>query len=178
MGRNKISFLFYAAFEIRCGVEARMNEYLEVQEHVSKKKKQGWQVAKLAKNIEDAFRTGEKVAVIKFVDRKTGKPEIEVRYTPVRASLRKSVEKLGNYMHCAKKPYELEHSYWKKFREELESAITELEWATSGRLLGPLLKRRHSDEIKVMIELPTENEQALIGKYTGHSEIILDVSYE
>jgi hypothetical protein len=178
LNREDERYLFYAAFEIRCGVEARMNEYLEAQEHVSKKKKQGWHVATLARNIERAFRTGERAAVVKIVNRETGKLEFDIKYTPVKASLRKKVEKLGNYMHSAKKYYEPGHGYWKKFRRELEDAAIELEWATSGRLLGPLLKRRNSSEIKMMMELPTESELALIENYSNFPETTLIVEYE
>ncbi|MGI2856448.1 hypothetical protein ACRTDR_20040 [Shewanella algae] len=38
IAEDRIESLFYAAFEIRCGIEARMNEYLEVQKHISNKK--------------------------------------------------------------------------------------------------------------------------------------------
>jgi hypothetical protein len=48
--------LFYAAFELRCGIEARMQEYLHAWDHVSKKKRNGWRIAELGRNIERAFR--------------------------------------------------------------------------------------------------------------------------
>jgi len=56
--------LFYAAFELRCGIESRMQQYLDVQEHISKQKKKGWKIAKLAKNIENVFRTGDQITKI------------------------------------------------------------------------------------------------------------------
>ncbi len=31
--------LFYAAFELRCGVESRMQEYLDAQDHISQRRK-------------------------------------------------------------------------------------------------------------------------------------------
>lgn len=36
MSRGAERDLFYAAFELRCGVEARLQQYLETWEHVSK----------------------------------------------------------------------------------------------------------------------------------------------
>jgi len=77
LNRGDCESLFYAAFEIRCGVEARMQEYLEVQKHIAKKKRQGWQVVKLARNIEDAFRLGDKDAVLRIRDRKTKEVRFE-----------------------------------------------------------------------------------------------------
>jgi hypothetical protein len=50
--------LFYAAFELRCGIEARMRQYLEVCDHISKKKKEGWKIADLGRGTEEAFRLG------------------------------------------------------------------------------------------------------------------------
>ena len=178
LDKNEHQYLFYAAFEIRCGVEARMSEYLEVQQHISKKKKQGWKIAKLARNIEEAFRLGETVAVLKVLNNKTREIELEVRYTPVRASLRKRAEKLGNYLHCGKNHYESDHPFWVSFRSELVEAAKELEWAVSGRLLGPLLKHKNKDDVRVYIELPTKNEINLIKHYTSGTETILVVEYE
>jgi hypothetical protein len=53
--------LFYAALELRSGIAARMQQYLQARDEVSKRKKQGWRVANLAKDIEQVFRTGDKV---------------------------------------------------------------------------------------------------------------------
>ena len=58
---------FYAAFEIRCGIEARLRNYLKYQEHVSENKKKGWRPAVLAKDIEKVFRIGEKEAIFTLI---------------------------------------------------------------------------------------------------------------
>ena len=79
--------LFYAAFELRCGIEARMYQYLEVQKQVSAKKKKGWQINKLATNIERIFRTGDKVARFAFRKRGRKKPFAVFYYTPVNSKL-------------------------------------------------------------------------------------------
>ena len=53
--------LFYAALELRCGIESRMSQYLDVWEHVSKRKKEGWRIADLARGVEEAFRLGNNI---------------------------------------------------------------------------------------------------------------------
>ena len=53
--------LFYAAFELRCGIEARLQQYLEAQREKTRKIKQGWRIAKLARHVERRFKTGDKV---------------------------------------------------------------------------------------------------------------------
>ncbi|MET0012041.1 MAG: hypothetical protein ABW088_00170 [Sedimenticola sp.] len=170
--------LFYAALELRSGIEARMLEYLEVQKHVSKKKRTGWQVAKLARNIEDAFRLGDKDAVLRMRDPDSHEVVFEVRYTPVKRSLREKAEILGNYLHSAKRYYPDDHEYWLKFRELLSEGISELEHANSGRLLGPLLMHPNKKHVDMKLELPTIEEQEFAKSFTSNSNIILEVSYE
>lgn len=116
-----------------------MQEYLEVQEHISKKKRQGWQVAKLARNIEDAFRLGDKKAIFNVRDKQTREILFEFVYTPVTASLRKKAEQLKDILHSAKKLHPPGDAYWLKLREKLEDTYAELVVATSGTLLGPVL---------------------------------------
>ncbi len=53
LDEGSLESLFYASFELRCGVEARMQEYLAAQKDVSKKKKHGWKIPKSAKSLEN-----------------------------------------------------------------------------------------------------------------------------
>ncbi len=52
---DSVSSLFYAALEVRSGIEARMQEYLEVWDHIAKKKKRGWRIVDLGRNVENSF---------------------------------------------------------------------------------------------------------------------------
>jgi hypothetical protein len=175
---DNVEFLFYAAFEVRCGVEARMQEYLEAQEHISKKKRQGWQLAKLAKNIEKTFKLGEKDAVLRILHKDTKKVEFEAMYTPVKACLRERVKKLGNYLHSAKKYHTPDDAFWDKLRADLEKAVEELEHATTGRLLGPLLLHPDKKHVDIKMELPTKVEQEVIKKFVPGFNCIMQVDYE
>lgn len=176
LDENTSEALFYAAFELRCGVEARMLEYLEVQQHISKKKRQGWQVAKLARNIEDAFRIGDKSAVLKIIDRNDESERFEARYTPVRSGLRKDVEKLGNYLHSAKKYHEDNSKHWSDFRIILESVASELAFSTSGSLLGPVLKKGNKLEIK--LEFDSADQQERVKNIMFDGNVIINICYE
>src|SRR5215469_13961894 len=80
--------LFYAAFELRCGIEARMREYLEVWEHISKQKKNGWQIAKLGQDIESAFKTGDKFVRFAVQEQTSERLAICFYHTPVTTRLR------------------------------------------------------------------------------------------
>lgn len=172
---GSIRSLFYAAFEIRCGIEARMSEYLEVQKHISNKKKRGWQISQLAKNIEDAFRIGEKVAVIKIFDSKTKELIIDAKYTPVRKKAHKVAQQLGNYLHQAKEFYPEDAQYWVDFRKLLTDGVKELEFSTSGDLLGPPLHNTKKSHGFMYLE---ENSQDKLSYLQSSPEVLFKVEYE
>jgi hypothetical protein len=138
LDENSQQALFYAAFELRCGTEARLQEYLEVQEHLSEKRKQGWRIAELSKNLKRAFDDGDKIIEIGISDNKSSETAT-LYYTPVRASLKKNGQQLGNYLHPMKKYKLAGDVWWKHFCELLESTYQELKAATTGTLLGPPL---------------------------------------
>lgn len=132
--------LFYAGFELRCGIEARLQEYLEEQEHISKKKKKGWKIAELQRNLEEAFDTGDKVIAFIVYNLETRVMIHEFYYTPVNSKLRKMAEQLGNYMHSMKIYKSSSDIWWSEFRTSLESIYEELRKANIGTMLGiPLL---------------------------------------
>ncbi|EMM87097.1 hypothetical protein LEP1GSC039_0948 [Leptospira santarosai str. 2000027870] len=44
--------MFYAGFELRCGIEARLFEQIANEKEVSNKTKKGWRFAFLGKEVE------------------------------------------------------------------------------------------------------------------------------
>src|SRR5271165_6848988 len=138
--QNTQQALFYAAFELRCGIEARLQEYLAVQEHLSKKRKDGWRINELGKNLKRAFDDGDKIIELGFSNNKSGET-VACYYTPVKASLKKSGQQLGNFLHPMKKFKSIDDVWWKHFRELLLSTYQGLKLATTGTLLGPPLLR-------------------------------------
>ncbi|EKY4197792.1 hypothetical protein RCQ53_005153 [Vibrio harveyi] len=172
------SSLYYAAFELRCGFEARMNEYLDVQKHISAKKKRGWQVSKIAQNIEDAFRIGEKSAIIRIVDRNDPDLILDMRYTPVRKNGRKIAEKLGNYLHRSTRYNAPEDQYWDNFRELLKDGVAELEYSTSGMLLGPPLHNPKTKQADLKVDVTDKSAEPMLSLFNSMSEIDLHVRYE
>lgn len=149
--------LFYAAFELRCGIEARMQQYLGAQEQISKKKKKGWEIAKLAKNLEKVFRTGDKIIEFAFFDIKNENIEHVFYYTPVNSKLAKMGQKLGDYLH-AMKTYRPENDpWWAGTRNFLEDVYFELQKANKGTILGVPLLDKKTRSIDMTVE-PAENE--------------------
>src|SRR5688500_6645871 len=89
--------LFYAALELRTGIESRMHEYLEARADISRRKKHGYQIAKLARGLESVFSSGEKVVEIKGVGEDNTTLWV-LHFTPVRAVLHKHAAKLGDVL--------------------------------------------------------------------------------
>jgi len=133
--------LFYAAFEIRCGIEARMREYLEAREDVSEKKKQGWGVARLGKTIDAVFDSknglSDKIVRLQFFDRSSKEILYQLYYTPVSSSLRAIGERLGDYLHAQRDITSMTPEWWQKFGENIELGLAGLRDTNRGTIMGP-----------------------------------------
>jgi hypothetical protein len=170
--------MFYAALELRCGNERRMKQYLEAQTHISRAKKSGWEIAKLAKGIEAAFRTGDQVVEFCVMDKAEGKVLAKLLYTPVTSRLRKLGQQLGNYLH-ATTTIEWNEPQWSEFRSKLEEATHLLRMATTGELLGAPLVHRESGQIKISGELDKHDNRLTLMQslFDSKSKLSLRVAY-
>lgn len=150
--------LFYAAFELRCGIEARLQQYLDAQGHISRKMKKGWQIAALDRNIQKVFNTGDTIIEFAILDNKTEEVLDVFYYTPVNSKLKKMGEKLGNYLHAMKKYYNDDNPSWTDTRSFLEEAYLELQKANKGKILGVPLLHQNTQSITMSVE-PDEGEE-------------------
>ena len=148
--------LFHAAFELRCGIESRMQEYLEVAADFSKKRKQGWRIAELGKNIERAFKLADKIVQLTFHG--TEGKAVKIYHTPVQAQLRKQAQQLGDYLHAMKRYRGSEDPWWISFKCLLDETCEGLAVATRGTLLGPLLIGPDGKSTKINHELEIDAE--------------------
>lgn len=87
--------LFYAAIEIRLGTEARLRSYVNARDCIEKAKKKGWKVQHLAKGLESAFVSANKVVAMRYVLENADVPQILLRFTPVTKALQKVVQRLS-----------------------------------------------------------------------------------
>ncbi len=138
LGETSIRALFWAAFELRCGIEARLQQYLEARRESSAKIKQGWRIAKLARHVDRRFKTGDKVVRLVMQDT-DGHPFYELVYTPVTSRLQKMGERLGNFLHAQTRYHSPTDRWWSEVRHFLESVAAELDRAVQGNLMGPPL---------------------------------------
>ena len=127
--------LFYAALELRCGIESRLHEYHDgAAEKVTIKKKR-WKIGHLGAEAKKQFGDYTKPVIVTFIHPET-KKEIEVSYTPVTRTLQKIGQRLGDYIHPFKNRGILNEKYWTELQLLIETGIKELVAATSGTLLG------------------------------------------
>ena len=170
--------LFYAAFELRCGIESRLQQYIEAQRGNATRIQQGWRIAKLAKDLERHFKTGDKV--IRLVMRESdGQPFYVLMYTPVTAQLRKMGEKLGNLMHAPVQYHPPDNPWWEKTRGYLEAVWVEINKATRGNLMGAPLWHRETGQVFVVTEPllgeTPEEHKAAVGRIGRH--FVAEVGY-
>lgn len=139
LNEERLDSLFYAALELRCGIESRLQEYLEAQEHIAKCRRSGWQIPRLAKNIERAFKLGNKIARVTIFDPGTEDKIASFIYTPVTSELQKNGQRLGNLLHALKRGRPVDDPWWGETRAFLEKVAEQLAVAVSGTLLGPMI---------------------------------------
>lgn len=173
------NFLFYAAFELRCGIEARLKEYLEAQEEIEARKKRGWEIPKLAKNLERVFTTGNKIVFLGIRDPATSQSLVDLYYTPVTESLQKRGGRLGDWLHSQKHFRNFDDPWWVESRKYLCRTAEELRIATTGTLLAPPLMKRDTKKMIVKTEF-TESDDAnvMLQKVGGlGTESVLEIRY-
>lgn len=171
--KNTNEALLYAVLELRCAIEARLQEILDPHSHVSKNEKKEYQIKKLSRVIAKKLcdpDTGTEVTVV------IGRKKIVLRYIPVSSSLREFAQRAGDYLHPSQRL--LDTKTWKALRSEVSTVIKNLEENLTGTLLGPILISK--DGMGHMnIELIDNARAMSIMKNAakGKQQFSIDVSY-
>lgn len=131
--------LFYAALELRFGIEARLKEYFDAQAQTTKMKRDGWKISSLANHVESVFKSRDKALRLTIFDPSTNDEICVVLYTPVTTKLQKLGQRLGDYLHAPDKKHYENRQWLAEFREKLDDTFFRLEFALSGTLLAPPL---------------------------------------
>ena len=156
--------LFYAAYELRCGIEARMREYLDGHDHISKEQKKEWKLGKLSKTVEKFFGDTNRVTEVTISPKQNPSEKYVAYYTPVTPELIKLGQQLGDLLHAQKKYIPPEDSFWKTTRNTLEWAYDLLETSTKGILMGPPIWLKSKKRAGMIISSACEEETKLYQK--------------
>lgn len=147
--------LFYAALELRCGIEARLQEYLNPHEFIPRARRREWHAGKLHKTAEQNFQIGDKVQRFRIYE--GGTHLATLYYVPVTSRLKTIAERVGEYLHAGKEYHAPHDDYWATFRVLLEEGAKLLEEATEGTLLGPVLVNRKTGQALMLEELLSDD---------------------
>lgn len=169
--------LFYAALELRCGVEARLKEYIETIEHIPKSQKKEWAVAKLGRSLESAYRTGDKIMIF-TICLPSEQVEIELLYTPVTKRLQEIANRVGDYLHVVRKELVCDPKWWSDLRSLLKEAYPLLKLANAGQLVGLPLLHRPTGNINIRVVFEGADDcNALASKLVQGGTHIVSVRY-
>ncbi|KAI2693230.1 hypothetical protein [Pseudomonas sp. TNT3] len=171
---------FYCALELRFGIESRLREYLQYQSHVAQKKKNGWQIAALGRDVEQAFYGCTKEVRVEIWS--DGFPMIRCKYTPVTPQLRAIGEQLGNYLHAPKTDDLREMEQWSDFESKLDLGLRLLTYSCSGILLGvplvsPSAKKGVNKTANMNLSLSPDQNDLMKELYRQKKQIEFKVSY-
>ena len=145
--------LFYAAFELRCGIQGRLQEYLEARKELAEKRRQGWRIPQLAKDFERVFRTGDQVVRLSITSLVVPGSLI-LYFTPVSRRLQEMAGRLNELLHAQPKQRSDGDPWWEKQRRFLEVVYRELQKAVTGALLGPPLLNRRTKLVDLNFAFP------------------------
>jgi hypothetical protein len=141
---NTNEAVFYAAFELRCCVEARQEEYASSLEFIKAKIKP-WHIGKTAKLLEQVFDSGKIACVTLTLEGS----EFISHYTPVSEGLCKSAERqLGGLLHCMTEFKSDDDKFWKRARQQVSVIYRDAWISCQGHLLTPPLQN-HSLKFEV-----------------------------
>ena len=146
---GQVQNFYYAAIELRFGIEARLNEYLApALEAIGKTSKDvpEYVATSLLKKLARIDPTSEQPATLRFTSEQTGDSSV-AHYTPVSRRLAAIHGQLGGVLHYI---FFVQNEHWllrKPLRGNphrsipdfvllLNEGVAELERATSGTLLG------------------------------------------
>lgn len=160
---NSDASLLYAALELRCAVEARMQEYLNPVPFLSAKQKKEWSISKLGMSIANAFKSETKIAI--FTIYSDDGNALKLRYIPVSQDLQDIAKKLGDYLHYKREPFDSA-----RLRRDLERAYAWLAFANSGEIYGmPLLNGKN---VSLSVSIPDDKKVDLSSLKIGVFNLI------
>jgi hypothetical protein len=143
--------LFYAAFELRCGTESRLQDYLDARDDIAKRKKEGWRIMGSAKELDRILRLGDTVFEACILD-EHGECAFALYYTPITARLRKAAGgRLHELLHAMKTSFGDGNRWWSDTRSFLEQIYFDLALANKGTLLAPMMRSRDGKTVHTAI---------------------------
>jgi hypothetical protein len=155
--------LFYAAFELRCSVEARQAQYIDAMKRYTKMKRtRSWEIGKSQRELEKIFRDGKMIVKLRIASADSDFYH-ESYYTPVSKQLANDAERLGEYLH-ARRHYVVDNDpWWSEIRSYLIEIYGQAWISCRGNILAPPLIHPGTGKItNSVIEFTREESMQLL----------------
>lgn len=153
--RSRASIL-YAALEVRMGVEARLQSYVQANDEVALSLKKGWEIPKLFKGLEKTLSNSSQV--VELGVSLGSAPPVLFHFIPVSARLRSHAARFGGALHVTADSHG-DDRWWVDLEKAVEEALQDLKVCARASLLGvPLLDPR-ADQIHTKFEFHRSDER-------------------
>lgn len=144
MLENEPRFMFYAAFELRCCIEARQAGYIRALQYFRDGKVKPWRLRELSGKLHEIWDEPSIASIRFYFDDGW---DFQTYYTPVTKRLVQAAEKeLGRLLHSI----EIEDDKWPEWANQRKVALTEIyrdAWlACQGQHLAPPIWNAHTKE--------------------------------
>jgi hypothetical protein len=170
--QNSSQSLFYAAFELRCCVETRQEEYATEIAYIKTKIKP-WKIGATAKQLEKMFDSSK----IARVTISRGNSEIFTLYhTPVSKRLSNASERLGELLHRMEKFKADDDPFWSHTRRQIGIVYRDAWYACQGQLLMPPLGDSKTGSIPFKISEPPDRLKEFLQGVEGNP-FLTEIAY-
>jgi len=180
LATGKKANLFYAALEVRMGIEARLQTYVHAHEEISRQVRNGWKISELSKTLERSGKWATLVSEVEVISQGTGGSLSKLHYVPVSAELRQIGARLGDFLHYREGPVTRDESWWARLLETVERGVRDLRVCAQATLLGPpLVNKADASKVDLKMEFHPDDPRfaALSALAEGNARITLKVSY-
>lgn len=168
---------FYAALEVRLGVEARLQAYISAARVTDSSIKAGWEIGTLAKGLERAFKAkGTRIVEMLYKQEHQEAPFVSLRFVPIPPTLVSASKRLGDYLHYREDRTPYSPKWWKDFREHVRDAQILLLASAQGDLLGPPLWKPEDGQVKLQLEFHKDDNRVSLLESLFKSREALEVS--
>ncbi len=174
LGQSEPEFLYYAALELRCFVEARQHQYLTAQRKYAKSMPRSWRIGQQGKELKRIYDL-QKIQRLRMIFQDNF--EFEFRYVPVSEILRNNSEKLGKLLHAQEDVQE--QSHLEEMQALLSTTWEKANHCQSGNLLAPSLLDKSSGQPAGNLEaiVPNGESAELIRHMQEGAKMIVKVDY-
>jgi len=129
--------LMYAALELRCGIEARLQEFAAHVPGITKKQAREWEIKKLGRTLDAAFRAGDRILLL-LVQLHSGQVA-QFMYAPVTSRLQEIGKRCGDYLHVRPGLDEDDDRRWAQLSQMLHEGCGLLRMSCSSEILCPTM---------------------------------------